>query len=40
MTRDMKTAATGIVNLAWRQLYYGVKKVRHHGVTTYFIDNE
>ena len=40
MTRDMKMAATGIVNLAWRQLYYGVKKVRHHGVTTYFIDNE
>ena len=31
MTRDMKTAATGIVNLAWRQLYYGVKEVRTMG---------
>jgi starch synthase len=37
---DMKEIYSGTVNLAWRQLYYGVKEIKRNGVTTYFIDNE
>ena len=36
----MKTVKKGIVNLAWRQLYYGVDEIQLDGVTVYFIDNE
>lgn len=38
--QNMKTLVTGKVNLAWRQLYYGVDTVTVDGVTVYFIDNE
>lgn len=38
--RAMKTVVTGKVNLAWRQLYYGVDMLVQDGVTVYFIDNE
>lgn len=38
--KDMKTVVTGKVNLAWRQLYYGVDTLTVDGVTVYFIDNE
>ena len=36
----MKPVTKGIVNLAWRQLYYGVDEIQLDGVTVYFIDNE
>jgi starch synthase len=36
----MKEVTTGIVNLAWRQLYYGVEEIDADGVKVYFIDNE
>lgn len=36
----MKPVTTGIVNLAWRQLYYGVDEIQLDGVTVYFVDNE
>ena len=38
--KQMKEVTTGIVNLAWRQLYYGVEEIKQDGVTVYFIDNE
>lgn len=38
--KDMKEVYAGTVNLAWRQLYYGVDEVEQDGVKTYFIDNE
>ena len=38
--KDMKEVYAGTVNLAWRQLYYGVDGVEQDGVKTYFIDNE
>ena len=38
--KQMKEVTTGIVNLAWRQLYYGVEEIKQNGVTVYFIDNE
>lgn len=38
--KEMKEVTTGIVNLAWRQLYYGVEEIKKDGVTIYFIDNE
>ena len=38
--KQMKEVTTGIVNLAWRQLYYGVEEIKRDGVTVYFIDNE
>lgn len=37
---EMKEAYHGIVNLAWRQLYYGVEEIEKDGVKVYFIDNE
>lgn len=37
---QMKPVATGTVNLAWRQLYYGVEELDWNGVKVYFIDNE
>jgi starch synthase len=39
-TDEMKEVTTGIVNLAWRQLYYGVEEIDADGVKVYFIDNE
>ena len=36
----MKPVVHGMVNLAWRQLYFGVEAVEIDGVTVYFIDNE
>ena len=38
--QQMKQVTTGIVNLAWRQLYYGVDEIDMDGVKVYFIDNE
>lgn len=38
--KDLKEVFRGTVNLAWRQLYYGVYEAVQDGVTTYFIDNE
>ena len=38
--KQMKEVTTGIVNLVWRQLYYGVEEIKQDGVTVYFIDNE
>lgn len=38
--KEMKEVTTGIVNLAWRQLYYGVEEIDADGVKFYFIDNE
>ena len=38
--KQMKQVTTGKVNLAWRQLYYGVDELQLNGVTVYFIDNE
>ena len=38
--QQMKQVTTGIVNLAWRQLYYGVDEIDVDGVKVYFIDNE
>ncbi|WP_234987520.1 glycogen synthase GlgA [Megasphaera vaginalis (ex Bordigoni et al. 2020)] len=38
--KEMKEVTTGTVNLAWRQLYYGVEEIRKDGVRFYFIDNE
>lgn len=37
---QMEHVVTGTVNLAWRQLYFGVDEVKLDGVTVYFIDNE
>ena len=37
---QMKEVTTGIVNLAWRQLYYGVDEIDKDGVKFFFIDNE
>lgn len=37
---QMKPVTHGIVNLAWRQLYYGVEEIDWNGVKVYFIDNE
>ncbi len=37
---QMKQVTTGIVNLAWRQLYYGVDEIDLNGVKVYFVDNE
>ena len=36
----METVTTGLVNLAWRQQYYGVERIAKDGVNYYFIDNE
>ena len=36
----MKQVTTGTVNLAWRQLYYGVDEIERDGLKVYFIDNE
>lgn len=36
----MKDVTVFTVNLAWRQLYCGIKSLRKGGVTYYFIDNE
>ena len=38
--QSMQLVTTGIVNLSWRQLYYGVDEVDAGGVKVYFIDNE
>lgn len=38
--KQMQEVTTGIVNLAWRQLYYGVEEIEADGVKVYFIDNE
>ena len=37
---EMQEVYHGVVNLAWRQLYYGVEKIEKSGMTVYFIDNE
>ena len=37
---QMKPVTHGIVNLAWRQLYYGVEEIDWNGIKVYFIDNE
>lgn len=37
---QMKPVITGTVNLAWRQLYYGVDELDWNGIKVYFIDNE
>lgn len=37
---QMKPVTTGIVNLAWRQLYYGIDEIDIDGVKVYFVDNE
>lgn len=37
---QMKAVTTGIVNLAWRQLYYGIDEIDIDGVKVYFVDNE
>ncbi len=36
----MKTEAVFTVNLAWRQLYCGIKSLKKDGVVYYFVDNE
>lgn len=36
----MKTEAVFTVNLAWRQVYCGIKSLKKDGVTYYFVDNE
>ncbi len=36
----MKTEAVFTVNLAWRQVYCGIKSLQKDGVTYYFVDNE
>ncbi len=38
--KQMKEVTTGIVNLAWRQLYYGVEEIKQDGVTVYFMSNK
>ncbi len=38
--KQMKPVMHGMVNLAWRQLYYGVEEIDIDGVKVYFIDNE
>lgn len=38
--KQMKPVVTGIVNLAWRQLYYGIDEIDIDGVKVYFVDNE
>lgn len=37
---QMKAVTTGIVNLAWRQLYYGIDEIDIDGIKVYFVDNE
>ncbi len=39
-TKKMKPVYQGVVNLAWRQQYYGVESLQLDGVTYYFLDNE
>ena len=36
----MKDEAVFTVKLSWRNLYCGIKSLRHEGVTYYFVDNE
>ncbi|MBQ9802411.1 MAG: glycogen synthase GlgA [Clostridia bacterium] len=36
----MKTEAVFTVNLAWRQVYCGIKSLKKDGVIYYFVDNE
>ena len=38
--RKMKDEAVFTVKLSWRNLYCGIKSLKHGGVTYYFIDNE
>ena len=38
--KQMHPLFNGTVNLAWRQLYFGVDVIEKDGVTFYFIDNE
>ena len=38
--KKMKTEVVFTVNLAWRQLYCGIKSLVKDGVTYYFVDNE
>lgn len=38
--KKMKTEAIFTVNLAWRQLYCGIKSLKKDGVIYYFVDNE
>ena len=32
--KQMKEVTTGIVNLAWRQLYYGVEEIKQDGISS------
>ncbi|WP_196598305.1 glycogen synthase GlgA [Pectinatus frisingensis] len=36
----MKHIYDGSINVAWREKYLGIEKLKHNGITFYFIDNE
>ena len=37
---QMETIYEGTVVLGWRELYVGIRKLAHNGITYYFVDNE
>jgi starch synthase len=39
-TQQMETVATFTLQMGWRQLYCGILKLVHEGITFYFVDNE
>lgn len=39
-TQAMETVATFTLEMGWRELYCGILKLEHEGITFYFVDNE
>ncbi|NOU97057.1 glycogen synthase GlgA [Paenibacillus sp. LMG 31456] len=39
-TQQMETVASFTLQMGWRQLYCGILKLVHEGITFYFVDNE
>ncbi|MDF2961857.1 MAG: glycogen synthase [Paenibacillus sp.] len=39
-TQQMETVAAFTLQMGWRQLYCGILKLVHEGITFYFVDNE
>lgn len=39
-TQKMETVATFTLRMGWRELYCGILKLEHEGITFYFVDHE
>ncbi|MCP3772377.1 glycogen synthase GlgA [Paenibacillus sp. MZ04-78.2] len=39
-TEQMETVASFTLRMGWRNLYCGIQKLEHDGITFYFVDNE